>query len=85
MSCCPTLVVSAESHDLVDAWTTGPGFTIPSDAPDRRTDYVYLVAGLTAHACSTVLGELVGGVRASDHLGVLCEGGRQLPSALPDN
>jgi endonuclease/exonuclease/phosphatase family metal-dependent hydrolase len=62
--------------DLVDAWptvSTAPGFTIPSDAPDRRIDYVYAMPGAgAASSCETVLGDPVDGVLASDHLGVLC-------------
>jgi endonuclease/exonuclease/phosphatase family metal-dependent hydrolase len=62
--------------DLVDAWTqaeTGDGFTIPSDGPDRRIDYIYALPGSgTATRCKTVLDQPVHGVRASDHLGVIC-------------
>lgn len=62
--------------DLVDGWTqggSGDGFTIPSDAPDRRIDYIYAFPDSgTATACQTVLATPSGGVRASDHLGVLC-------------
>ncbi len=62
--------------DLIDAWSqaeTAAGFTIPSDDPDRRIDYIYAFPGSgTASACKTVLGTPSGGVRASDHLGVLC-------------
>lgn len=62
--------------DLVDAWPqamTTPGYTIPSDAPERRIDYIYaLPDGGTATTCATVLAQPVDGIRASDHLGVLC-------------
>src|SRR5690606_1484319 len=63
--------------DLTDAWlqaTTTPGYTIPSDAPERRIDYIYAFpdAG-TATTCATVLAQPVDGIRASDHLGVLCQ------------
>jgi endonuclease/exonuclease/phosphatase family metal-dependent hydrolase len=60
--------------DLVDAWPPGsPGYTIPSGAPARRIDYIYaLPGGGAATACLTVLADPVDGVRASDHLGVLC-------------
>ena len=62
--------------DLVDAWPTGGtgnGFTIPSDAPDRRIDYIYaLPQSMTPSSCKTVLVDQIGGVYASDHLGVLC-------------
>jgi endonuclease/exonuclease/phosphatase family metal-dependent hydrolase len=63
--------------DLVDAWTAAmgsdPGFTIPSDAPDRRIDYIFAFPGSgTAQTCARVLTQAVAGVHASDHLGVLC-------------
>jgi endonuclease/exonuclease/phosphatase family metal-dependent hydrolase len=62
--------------DLVDAWAaaeTGDGFTIPSDGPDRRIDYIYAFPGSgSATGCKTVLQQPSGGLRASDHLGVLC-------------
>ena len=64
---------AGETGNLVDAWSGGPGFTIPSDAPDRRIDYIYMFPGATAGGCATVLAQPVSGVRASDHLGVLCE------------
>lgn len=69
------------SGDLVDAWTTAnpsdPGFTIPSDGPDRRIDYIYAVPGSTdplpsGVTCERVLTAPMGGVYASDHVGVLC-------------
>ncbi len=68
--------------DLLDAWTVArpgdPGFTIPSDAPDRRIDYVYVVPGTgageaTVLDCERVFTEPVSGTTyASDHLGLLC-------------
>ena len=66
--------------DLVDSWlVTNPdqdGFTIPSNNPDRRIDYIYVVPGSVGSAvpveCEIVLDEPQGGVYASDHLGVLC-------------
>jgi endonuclease/exonuclease/phosphatase family metal-dependent hydrolase len=65
--------------ELTDAWpevSALPGHTIPSTAPERRIDYIYAVptAGISATpiTCATVLAEPVGGVMASDHLGVAC-------------
>ena len=68
--------------DLVDGWLalhpSDPGYTIPSDAPDRRIDYVYVVpgtgaAGMTIRECERVFTEPVSGTTyASDHLGVRC-------------
>jgi endonuclease/exonuclease/phosphatase family metal-dependent hydrolase len=62
--------------DLIDAWSqaeTSDGFTIPSDGPDRRIDYIYAFPGSgTATDCKTVLEQPSNGLRASDHLGVIC-------------
>lgn len=67
--------------DLVDAWTSAnpgdPGYTIPSDGPDRRIDFVYVVPGSTAplpaiDACERVFTMPMGSVYASDHVGVRC-------------
>ena len=67
--------------DLIDAWTSAhpgdPGLTHPSDAPEKRIDYVYVVpptAGPAAMVvdCERVFTEPVGGVYASDHIGLLC-------------
>ncbi len=66
--------------DLFDEWIetnpSDPGYTYPSDNPDRRIDYIYLVPGSRELAlpldCERVLAEPVGGVWASDHIGVLC-------------
>ena len=53
------------------AVSTDDGFTIPSDGPDRRIDYIY-TQGATPIGCEIVLRDPQNGVRASDHLGVLC-------------
>jgi endonuclease/exonuclease/phosphatase family metal-dependent hydrolase len=68
--------------DLADAWATlypsDPGYTIPSDAPDRRIDYVYVVPGnagpeATPRECERVFTmPISGSTYASDHLGVRC-------------
>ena len=70
-----------ETGDLIDAWSTvnpgDQGFTIPSDAADRRIDYVYVVPGTaavpTVDACQLVLDTPEQGVYASDHIGVICD------------
>jgi endonuclease/exonuclease/phosphatase family metal-dependent hydrolase len=67
--------------DLIDAWlTVNPemdGFTIESNKPDKRIDYIYQVPGteFTAEvvSCEIMFSKPVGGLFASDHLGVLCE------------
>jgi len=66
--------------NLVDAWMTAnpgvDGYTIPSNDPDRRIDYIYMVPGTEQTAevdsCEIVFDKPVGGLHASDHLGVLC-------------
>ena len=66
--------------DLIDSWMTimpgDPGLTHPSDAPENRIDYLYVVPGTagtaTVLSCEVVLGEPMGDVYASDHRGVLC-------------
>jgi endonuclease/exonuclease/phosphatase family metal-dependent hydrolase len=71
-----------ETGDYTDSWLairpTDPGFTIPSDAPDRRIDYVYTIDAMdgtsaTVRSCEIVFDVPEMGVYASDHLGVLCE------------
>ncbi|MFW5921611.1 MAG: endonuclease/exonuclease/phosphatase family protein, partial [Polyangiales bacterium] len=83
----PTQVLRGDaSHDgttgsLEDGWLAvragDDGFTIPSDDPDRRIDYVYAAPGsdgatATPTECSRELTEPEDGVYASDHLAVLC-------------
>lgn len=62
--------------DYVDAWMSthpgDPGFTNPSDAPEKRIDYVYARGATEASSCELILADPVNGLRASDHLGVLC-------------
>ncbi|MBI2374287.1 MAG: endonuclease/exonuclease/phosphatase family protein [Deltaproteobacteria bacterium] len=67
---------------LVDAWlATNPaddGFTMHSDNPTRRIDYIYAIpgsGGATARprACERMFTQPDGDLYASDHLGVLCE------------
>ena len=68
--------------DLVDVWSalypSDPGYTIPSDDPDRRIDYVYAVPGTSGPAavpreCERVFTiPISGSTYASDHLGVRC-------------
>ena len=67
--------------DLADAWLaarpTDPGMTHPSDAPEKRIDYVYVVPGDTTPMpaeidCDRVFTEPTDGVYASDHVGLLC-------------
>ncbi|MBW2534412.1 MAG: endonuclease/exonuclease/phosphatase family protein [Deltaproteobacteria bacterium] len=70
-----------EAGDLVDAWPAAnpgdPGHTIPSDDPTRRIDYIYVVPGTgpapAVDACQLVLDGEDQGVRASDHIGVVCD------------
>jgi endonuclease/exonuclease/phosphatase family metal-dependent hydrolase len=67
--------------DLVDSWMTAnpgdDGFTMSSSNPEKRIDYIYLVPGSEKSAevvsCELMFTEQVGGLYASDHLGVLCE------------
>ena len=67
--------------NLIDAWMAAnpgdEGFTQPSHEPDQRIDYIYLVPGTEKSAevvsCELMFTEQVGGLYASDHLGVLCE------------
>jgi endonuclease/exonuclease/phosphatase family metal-dependent hydrolase len=64
--------------DLLDAWTAAnpslEGLTNPSDAPDKRIDYVYVRnSDAAAISCELVLTAPVDGLYASDHLGVMCD------------
>ena len=67
--------------NLVDSWMTinpnDDGFTIHSDNPTRRIDYIYLAPGTEKSAevdsCELMFTEEVGGLYASDHIGVFCE------------
>jgi endonuclease/exonuclease/phosphatase family metal-dependent hydrolase len=67
--------------NLIDSWMTvnpnDDGFTIHSDDPTRRIDYIYLAPGTEKSAevdsCELMFTEQVGGLYASDHLGILCE------------
>ena len=74
------------SHDgvtgsLIDSWMTAnpddDGFSMSSSNPEKRIDYIYLVPGTEKSAdvvsCELMFTEQVGGLYASDHLGVLCE------------
>ena len=75
------LAVGGVTSRLRDAWLeaspTLPGYTEPAANPTARIDYIYAApaasAGARAIACEVVLEALVNGIRASDHLGVLCE------------
>lgn len=66
--------------DLSDAWLTvhpdEDGFTMESNNPTKRIDYIYQVPGkestAEATSCEIVFDKTVGGLYASDHLGVLC-------------
>jgi endonuclease/exonuclease/phosphatase family metal-dependent hydrolase len=67
--------------NLADSWMTAnpgdDGFTMSSSNPEKRIDYIYLVPGSEKSAevasCELMFTEQVGGLYASDHLGVLCE------------
>lgn len=68
--------------DLSDAWQAArpgdPGFTFPSDDPDQRIDYIYVVPAsdgsrASVADCVHVLADPDGGLYASDHIGVLCD------------
>ena len=67
--------------NLIDAWMTANpndnGFTYKSTELEKRIDYIYLVPGSEKSAdvvsCELMFTEQVGGLYASDHLGVLCE------------
>jgi endonuclease/exonuclease/phosphatase family metal-dependent hydrolase len=66
--------------NLIDAWAAinpgQDGFTIPSNAPDRRIDYIYVIPGTQTSAsvdsCEVMFSDQVDGLYASDHLGVMC-------------
>lgn len=67
--------------NLIDAWATvhptDPGYTEPNTSPNHRIDYVYAVPGSTStkakvEECKIVFDTPVGGIYASDHLGVFC-------------
>jgi endonuclease/exonuclease/phosphatase family metal-dependent hydrolase len=68
------------SGDLIDAWATvrptDPGFTSPADNPDHRIDYILVLPGTTETArpesCEIMFDQPVGGILASDHLGLYC-------------
>ncbi len=70
----------AVTSDLIDSWLVAnpgdPGYTMESYNPHKRIDYIYLVPGSEVSAepldCELVFTEPVGGVYASDHLGILC-------------
>jgi len=65
---------------LHDAWMSAepslPGLTDPSNSPRHRIDYLYFAPGqarvASAADCQLMFTQPVGGVYASDHLGVLC-------------
>jgi endonuclease/exonuclease/phosphatase family metal-dependent hydrolase len=67
--------------NLIDSWMAAnpgeDGFTMSSSNPEKRIDYIYLVPGSEKPAevvsCELMFSEPVGGLYASDHLGVLCE------------
>jgi endonuclease/exonuclease/phosphatase family metal-dependent hydrolase len=66
---------------LTDSWMTAnpndDGFTMSSSNPEKRIDYIYLVPGTEKSAdvdsCELMFTEQVGGLYASDHIGILCE------------
>jgi len=66
--------------DFFDSWieTHGsePGYTYPSDDPEKRIDYIYVVPGsemeVRFESCERVFDQPVGGVMASDHIGLFC-------------
>ena len=70
-----------ETGNLVDAWmaTNGEndGYTFPSSKPSRRIDYIYMAPGRrglgTVLNCKRLFTEPVDGVRASDHVGLICD------------
>jgi endonuclease/exonuclease/phosphatase family metal-dependent hydrolase len=67
--------------NLIDSWIIAnpgdDGFTYSSTRPEKRIDYIYLVPGSEKSAevdsCELMFTEQVGGLYASDHLGILCE------------
>jgi endonuclease/exonuclease/phosphatase family metal-dependent hydrolase len=67
--------------NLIDSWMIANpgdvGYTHDSLTPDKRIDYIYLAPGTEKSAevdsCELMFTEEVGGLYASDHLGVLCE------------
>ena len=64
--------ITPQLAPFVDA-AAAAGPTHPSDGPDRRIDYIFALPGSgTPTSCATVLANATNGVRASDHLGVLC-------------
>lgn len=66
--------------DMVDAWLEAnpgdDGFTFSASDPTKRIDYIYARPGAKGAAvvasCQHVLAGEVDGVRASDHIGVMC-------------
>lgn len=72
---------SGVSLDYLDGWLhlrpAEPGYTFPSNAPEKRIDYIYAVPGTESTpspvSCSLVLDAMVNGSFPSDHVGVLCD------------
>jgi endonuclease/exonuclease/phosphatase family metal-dependent hydrolase len=73
------LAFDDDRGDLVDAWSVtrsgDPGPTTPAESPTHRIDYIYDASPThrtTPRTCRRVLTDPVDGIRASDHVGVLC-------------
>jgi len=74
-----------ESHDgttgdLSDLWLetnpSDPGYTIAPDDPHDRIDFIYAAPSTPAAqplSCELIFDQQVGGVWASDHIGVACD------------
>ncbi|MBI5528552.1 MAG: endonuclease/exonuclease/phosphatase family protein [Deltaproteobacteria bacterium] len=70
-----------KSANFVDSWAVAnpgdEGFTMSSSNPQKRIDYIYVVPGQAGTAavvsCEIMFAQPVGGLYASDHLGVYCE------------
>jgi endonuclease/exonuclease/phosphatase family metal-dependent hydrolase len=67
--------------DFADSWAAAnpgdDGFTMTSSNPTKRIDYIYVIPGQAGTAavdsCEIMFAQPVGGLYASDHLGVYCE------------
>ncbi len=66
--------VQALTAQLTDAWSVNPGAsgaTIPSDAPNRRIDYILTSPSLGDVVSTRLIDNAADGVFLSDHLGIV--------------
>jgi endonuclease/exonuclease/phosphatase family metal-dependent hydrolase len=68
-------VAALTAAGLTDAWASlepgAYGYTWPSNDPAKRIDYGFVNAALSAQSVELVLTQPVGGIYASDHLGLV--------------